>query len=65
MFLISATTALAAIMATVLACTIVVDSELRIREDKIKESPTVLNRFSGAIAGLKGLPWRRTNNQSH
>lgn len=56
MFLIAATTTLAAIVATVLACTIVIDGELRIREEKIQDSPNVLNRFSGAIAGLRWWP---------
>lgn len=65
MFLIAATTALSAIVATLLACSIIIDGELRIREDKIKDSPTVLNRFSGAIAGLKGLRWTWRPSQSH
>ena len=37
MFLISAATALAAIMATVLACSIIIDSEQRIREERIMD----------------------------
>lgn len=69
MFLISAATALAAIMATVLACSIVIDSEQRIREERITDSRVVLgvirDRISGAITGsLKRLRQRRNANQS-
>jgi hypothetical protein len=70
MFLISAATAMAAIMATLLACTVVVDNEQRIREEKISDGRFKLwvkrDQFSGAlVGGLKRLlrwPWRA--NQS-
>jgi hypothetical protein len=60
MFLISAATALAAIMATVLACSIIIDSEQRIREERITDSRVALgimrDRVRGAIfSALKRL----------
>ena len=69
MFLISAATALAAIMATVLACSIVIDSEQRIREERITEGRVALgimrDRVRGAIfRGLKRLRWSRNADQS-
>lgn len=70
MFLISAATALAAIVATVLACRTVVDAEFRIREERIKESKprlrTLRARLSGALlGGVKKLqaPWRTNRSQ--
>lgn len=69
MFLISAATALAAIMATALACTIVIDNEQRIREERITDSRVALgilrDRISGAVAGgLKRLRLKRGADQS-
>lgn len=69
MFLISAATALAAIMATTLACATVVDQEQRIREERISEGAAtvwiVRDRISGAV--LDALRWpfsRRQPSQS-
>jgi len=70
MFLISAATALAAIMATVLACSIVIDSEQRIREERITDSRVAIgimrDRLSGAVlSGLRRLrPGKRSVDQS-
>lgn len=70
MFLIAAATALAAIVATILACTIVVDAEFRIREERIHDSKPRLraarDRFSGALlGGVKKLqtPWRTNRSE--
>jgi hypothetical protein len=69
MFLISAATALAAIMATVLACSIIIDSEQRIREERITDSRVALgimrDRVRGAIfSALKRLRRSRNTDQS-
>ncbi|PVF99707.1 hypothetical protein CPB86DRAFT_702640 [Serendipita vermifera] len=69
MFLISAATAMAAIMATLLACTVVVDSEQRIREEKISDGRFKLwvkrDQLSGALVGaLTRLRWPWRANQS-
>jgi hypothetical protein len=69
MFLISAATALAAIMATVFACSIIIDSEQRIREERITESRVALgimrDRVRGAIfSALKRLRPSRNADQS-
>jgi sensor domain CHASE-containing protein len=70
MFLISAATALAAIVATVLACAVVVDAEFRVREERIQDSKPRLRavraRFSGALlGGVKKLqaPWRTNRSE--
>lgn len=69
MFLISASTALAAIMATALACSIVIDGEQRIREERITDSRVYLgilrDRISGSIAGgLKRLRPQRSDQSN-
>ncbi|KAG8756582.1 hypothetical protein FRC14_002924 [Serendipita sp. 396] len=57
MFLISAATALAAIMATGLACAIVVDEEQRIRDERVSEGKAAIwvGRDKVAEAIKKGL----------
>jgi hypothetical protein len=69
MFLISAATALAAIMATVLACSIVIDNEQRIREERITDGRVALgilrDRVRGSIfSGLRRIRSKRSADRS-
>ncbi|KAG8821444.1 hypothetical protein FRC17_009827 [Serendipita sp. 399] len=57
MFLISASTALAAIMATMIACAIVIDEEQRIRDERVSEGKAAIwvARDKLVVAIRKGL----------